>query len=65
MFNPEVVHIGVVDDEIATVNPAEEVGATAKAVADHARSAGSANVTVWSALLNVIESLVVVSDPDE
>lgn len=46
MFNPDVVHIGVVDDEIATVNPADEVGSTAKAVEDHARSAGSANVTV-------------------
>jgi hypothetical protein len=65
MFSPDVVHIGVVDDEIATVNPADEVGATSKAAEDHARSAGSANVTVWSALLNVIESLVVVSDPDE
>jgi hypothetical protein len=46
MFNPDVVHIDVVDEEIATVNPADEVGATAKAVEDHARSAGSANVTV-------------------
>jgi hypothetical protein len=65
MFSPDVVQIDVVDEEIVTVNPADEVGVTAKAVEDHARSAGSANVTVWSALLNVIKSLVVVSDPDE
>lgn len=48
-----------------TVSPDDAVGAREKGVADHARSAGVANVIDWFALMSEIVWLVPVRLPEE
>ena len=59
-LNPLTVQTASVDEVNVTVNDDDALGASVNAVADHARSAGSANVIVWLACANV----TVVADDD-
>jgi hypothetical protein len=59
------VHIAVSFEASVTVNDELAVGANVMVLADQSRSVGSAKVTVWSALVMVIDCVAGVSPVDE
>jgi len=65
MLKPLTVQMLVSDDARDTVSSEVELGDTANDDADHARSVGSANVTVCAALSTEISCDAEASDPDE
>ena len=64
-LNPLTVQTASVDEVNVTVNSEDALGASVNGVADHARSVGSANVTVWPACDTVIDCVAAVNEPDE